>query len=503
MKKVLVVLFIAIIACSTVFANGGSEKKAAPASKDVLRVAVQSDGKSYDPAQAIDVHSAVVYKNIYETLLKLDENKEIVPGLAEYEQVDDVTYIFKLKKGIMFTNGEELKAKDVVFTFNRGKETALLAFIYGVVDTATAIDDYTVKVVLKYPSAPFLAAMTAVASSVVNEKAVKDGGDTYGMNPVGTGPYKLVEWKQGVSVTLERNENFHGDKPVYKQIVLKPIPEGTNRTIELESGNVDIAFDIPVTDISRVESSSDMKMYTTEGTNIRYVGFNCEAKPFDNVKVRQAIAMAIDVPALVKAINRDTAKVTNAPFSPSLMFYQDEIDAHEYNPAKAKKMLKEAGCENLSFTILTDERKEYMDIATIVQAQLKEIGVDVKIEVLEWATYLSRVYAGECQMYIIGWSCQTPDPDTVVYSTFHSSMKGNGGNMSFYDSKEADRLLELGRTTADYEGRKKVYFDLQKLLINDRPWIYLWVAQFFVGTSNNIESMTLDQVGVHPLYLVK
>lgn len=504
MKRIAAMLLAAVLSCSLLIGCGQKETAGEGSAKDVLRVASQSDVKSLDPAQAIDVHSANIYNDIYETLLTLDENKKIVPKLAEYEQVDDVTYLFKLKQGVHFHNGEELKASDVVFTFRRGMETALLAFIYGTVDTVEAVDDYTVKVVLTAPSAPFLAAMTAVASSIVNEKAVTEAGDSYGMNPVGTGPYKFVSWEQGVAVTLERYEDYWGEKPVYRQVVVRPIPEATNRTIELESGNVDIALDIPVTDLSRVEAADNLKLLRQVSNSIRYLGFNCEAAPFDDVRVRQAFAYAIDVAALTKAVNGDTCEVANAPFSSNIMYYKEDANAHELDLEKAKSLLAEAGYgDGMEVTILTDERKEYMDIATIVQSQLKELNVDVKIEVLEWATYLSRVYAGECQMYIIGWACQTPDPDTVVYSTFHSSMKGNGGNMSFYDSPEADRLLELGRTTSDDAEREKIYYELQDLLINDRPWIYLWVTEVFVGTSDSVEYMELDPVGTHCYYKVR
>ncbi len=485
----------------------GSAAGADAVKKDVLRVVVASEAKGLDPMLgSTDRPSAAIYCNIYETLLKVNEKNEIIPGLAEsYEQIDDMTYEFKLKKGVKFHNGEDFTAKDVVFTLTRGANTPITQYIWGMVDTSgfEIIDDHTVRVKLKEPNAPFIAVTTCGTASILSEKYVTEAGDASGTHPIGTGPYKFVEWKKGVQITMERNEDYHGTKPQAGKIVVRTIPEASNRTIELESGGCDIAFDIQAADRSRVESASGLQLVVRPGNAIRYVGFNTSEAPYDNVEVRRAISHAIDIEGIVHSVLRGYGQVTNGPISPNVMFYDNDAKMVEYDPDMARKMLADAGYEKgFNTTIWCDERKENVDIATILQAQLAEIGITADINVQEFGAYINSAYAGETDIYIMGWSSASPDPDIVLYSVFHSKNKGEGGNCSYLDDPKVDELVERGRRTFDTTERTKIYKELQEYLLTITPWVYLWVDSVNAGVTDEIESISLSGVSHHPLYSV-
>jgi peptide/nickel transport system substrate-binding protein len=501
-----------VMICSLVFVfvmllSLGAVAGADPNEKDLLKVVVASEAKGLDPMLgSTDRPSAAIYCNIYETLLKVNEKNEIIPGLAvSYKQIDDVTYEFKLKKGVKFHNGEDFTAKDVVFTMTRGANTPITQYIWGVVDTSgfEIIDDHTVRVKLKESNAPFIAVTTCSTAAILNEKYVKEAGDASGTHPIGTGPYKFVEWKKGVQITLERNEDYHGTKPQAEKIVVRTIPEASNRTIELESGGCDIAMDIQAADRSRVESTPGLRLVVKPGNAIRYIGFNTSKAPFDNVEIRRAISYAIDIEGIVASVLRGYGQITNGPISPNVMFYDSDAKMIPYDVEKAKKMLADAGySKGFHTTIWCDERKENVDIATILQAQLAEIGITADINAQEFGAYINSAYAGDTDIYIMGWSSASPDPDIVLYSVFHSSNKGEGGNCSFLNDPKVDELVERGRRTFDTAERTKIYKELQEYLLEIVPWVYLWVDSVNAGVTDEIESISLSGVSHHPLYTV-
>jgi peptide/nickel transport system substrate-binding protein len=210
------------------------------------------DARTLDPIVQNEVATSGMCLHIYDTLLALDQENNLVPMLAEkWEQIDDVTYKFTLRKGVKFHNGEPFSAKDVKYTVERAQTPVGSAIrqYSEVVDKVEIVDDYTVIFKLKAPFTPFLMSLSHTWGSIVNQKAVEAGGESYGMNPVGTGPFKFKSWNKGDRIVLERNDDYWGKKPAYKELVMRAVAESINRTIELESGAVDIAYRVPVTDI--------------------------------------------------------------------------------------------------------------------------------------------------------------------------------------------------------------------------------------------------------------
>lgn len=280
MKKLLTILLVVALV-TTLFVGCGSNDQAGE-EKMTLTVATPADAKSMDPHLTNDLPSNNIFINMYENLLTLDENGELVGQLAEkWEKVDDLSYRFYLKKGVKFHNGEELKASDVKFSFLRAMniEGSAVSHVVGEIDPDGFVieDDYTIIIKLKKPFTVFLTYLTHVpGGTILNEKAVSEAGEDYAQNPVGTGPYMFKEWAKGDRLTLQRFDDHQFVKPVYKEVVFRAIPEETSRTIELEAGNVDIIYGVSADDISRIEENPNLKMARSTNLNTQYMGFNCQ-----------------------------------------------------------------------------------------------------------------------------------------------------------------------------------------------------------------------------------
>jgi peptide/nickel transport system substrate-binding protein len=475
---------------------------------DTLVVATTYDAKTLDPYMTNDVASSNAMRQIYETLVAIDDAGNVVPSLAEkVERVDGTTYRFTLKKGVKFHNGELLTADDALYSLRRAFEKgAAVRHIMGVIDPAgfKKIDDYTFEVKTKEPMSSFLAALTHFGGGVIlNRKAVEAAGDDYGFNPVGTGPYKLVNWKKGDRMELERFEDYHGAKPDFRKMVLRVIPEASNRTIELESGNVDIAFELSSLDVSRVKANPNLKLVSLVDNSVTYLGFNCSKPPFDNQKLRQAIFTAINIPASVKAVFRGNAYPAAGVIAPNVKYANPALEVPKADLEKAKQLLAEAGYpDGLTTTLWTNSKKVRVDMATIIQAQLKKIGVDVKIQVLEWGAYLQGLKEFKHELFLVGWTCQTPDPDMAVYPTFHSSQIG-GNNFAAFSDPAVDELLAKARVTPDGPERQSMYYEIQDQLRDKAPWVPLANKKYAFGLQDYITGFTPSPFGFHALYEVK
>ena len=476
--------------------NGSQDGGSADTPKNTeLTVALAGEPNALDPmCGATDRTSSAVYNNIYDTLLVADSEGNILPNLASYEQIDDLTYEFKVFEGIKWHNGDELTAHDIAFTMKKGCETAITKYIWGSInpDSIEIIDEYTLRVSTYEPAPALLALMTALPASILNEKYVTEVGDGSGTAPIGTGPYKFVEWSRGNSITLERFEDYHGETPDVSKVTFRFIPESTNRTIELESGTCDLAYEIQVSDLSRIQDNPNLTLFSGTGDSVRYIGFNCQKAPFDDVAVRQAVASAIDIEGIVTAIKRGNGVIATNPIAPHIKYFNNDIKMRTRDVEGAKAALAAAGYpDGFTTTIWVDEQKDRVDIATILQTQLAEIGVTAEIKVSEWSSHVTACYNGDIDIYIFSWSCACPDPSIIFNSVFNSEMLGQGGNCSRIVDERIDELLNIGNTSMDDSEREAAYKELQQRVYDLVPWVPLWVDTVDIGANNRIESMSV------------
>lgn len=468
--------------------------------KDTLVVANIYDARTLDSITQNEVATSGMCLHIYDTLIALDQDNNLVPMLAEkWERVDDLTYKFFLRKGVVFHNGEPFTAADVKYTVERA-QTPLGSAIrqYSeVVDKVEVIDDHTVTMTLKSPFTPFLMSLTHTWGSIVNQKAVEAAGESYGMNPVGTGPFKFKSWNKGDQIVLERNDDYWGKKPAYRELVMRAVAESVNRTIELESGAVDIAYRIPVTDIKRIEENDKLTLYRHFENSTTYMGFNCSKEPWNNPKVRQAVRLALDNVGMQKAVFRGTGRTPNAPVAPTVKYSNKNIPYVKRDLEAAKKMLAEAGVQlPLKAEIWTNDYKPRRDLATIIQAQLKEVGIDVEIKVLEWGAYLDGLQKKVHDMYILGWVASVPDPEFALAGVFQSN---GGSNYTFFADEEVDALLAKGKSIPDGDEREAVYMKLQERIFDLAPWVYLYNEETFHGSQKNVKGFVPSPRGFHLL----
>ncbi|OPJ56479.1 glutathione ABC transporter substrate-binding protein [Alkalithermobacter paradoxus] len=501
--------FMSLLAAVMVFAlvltgcgQGADQGGGTTEGKDSIIVGQGADAKSLDPHATNDQPSSRVMKQIYNTLVTANEEMEIVEGLAEkWEQTDDKTWEFTLRKGVKFHNGEELKASDVKFTLDRMLASDQVKAIVEAIDTVEAPEDYKVVIKLKEPFGPILHHLSHTAASILNEKAVTASGDNYGQEPVGTGPFKFVSWQSGDRIELEANADYFEGAPKINKLTFRNITEGTNRTIALETGEIDIAYDIEPIDKPKVRDNNKLELIEEPSLSIAYIGFNFNKEPFNKKEVRQAINHAINRNDIITAVLNGAGEEAGAPIGPRVFGHNPNIKPYEYSVEKAKELLKQAGLENgFTTTIWTNDNPVRVQIAQIVQAQLKEIGIDVSIETLEWGSYLDRTSRGEHDMFILGWVSVTGDADYGLYNLYHSSAKGGAGNRTFFENAKVDELLEKGRVATDASEREKIYFEAQEIIVEESPVANLYYQTQNVGMQSGIQGFKLHPAGHHRLY---
>jgi peptide/nickel transport system substrate-binding protein len=471
-----------------------------------LTVAQGADPVTLDPHGQNDQPSARVRAQIFETLVSHGYSLEIVPGLAKsWEQIDEVTWEFKLQENVKFHNGDPFTAADVKYSFERIKTLpSPAAFLVEVVEAVEVVDDYTVRMKLEYPFAPILAHLAHPSNAIVNQRSVEEAGDNFGSQvAIGTGPFMFKEWVSGSHVELVRNPNYWAEPAKVERLIIRGIPENTVRAIELETGGADIVYNIDPTDELRLTGAPGIKLDKYQTLSTSYVGFNVQQAPFDNLLVRQAINYALDVEAVAEFIYTGQAAQISGPLPPLVWGSRTDLAGYEYNPEKAKELLAQAGYPNgFKTTIWTNDNPLRMQIAEMFQANLAEVGVDVEVQIIPWATYLADTAAGKHDMFILGWVTVTADPDYGLYALFHSSQFGDAGNRSFYANERVDELLDLGRREADPDKRLAIYAEAQELIVEEAPWAFLIATSEVNGMQENVEGFVPHPAGHHRLSTV-
>ena len=483
MKKVLSILALVlclVLGMSTALAAG-----------DTLIVGNPLDAVSLDPHRTNDAASALPMFQIYDTLVKLSPEMTIEPSLAtEWTQIDENTLEFKLHQGVKFHNGEEMKASDVKFTFERhiNPETAApAAFMLSTLSEVQVVDDYTVRFITKEPCASLLYNLTHVDMGILSEKAVTEAGDNYANQPIGTGPYKFVSWKKNQEIKLTANTEYFGEAAKTPNITIRIIPEGATMIAELQTGGVDMALNIGSQFVPMFQPGTGIKLEQFNTFTIKYLSFDHRVEPFNDVRVRQAINYATNKEAIVKVAYSNSAEPLSGPLPKNINGFNETLVPYEYNVAKAKELMAEAGyADGLTQTLYISDKEIDTKLATVLQAQLKEIGINVDIQVIEWGTYLQKTAEG-LPLFLLGWTTVTADADNGLYANFHSSAWGSQGNRSFYKNEKVDELLDGGRAEFDQEKRKAMYQEACQIIYDDAGWDFLAAELYNLGLRENVQ----------------
>ncbi|WP_432205542.1 ABC transporter substrate-binding protein (plasmid) [Cetobacterium somerae] len=478
--------FILIISLSLLW--GCKEEKIEK--KEKLVFAQLSDPKTLDPQNSTDNYSQIAITQIYDRLFEIDEKTGIpIPNLVEnYEQINQNTLKLLLKKDIKFTNGDTLTAEDVKFTLERAKQNPKVSHLYKMIKEIVILNNNTLEIVTDESFAPLLNHLSHKSSSILNKKEILKNEVEYFNNPIATGPYKVDSWALGDNITLISNEDYYKGKPKIKTVVIKAVPEENSRVIGLETGEIDMSLDIPAISWEQLEKNGQVKVYSAPSTTTGYVGLNTNSPKLTNKILRQIIAMSIDKESIVETIYLGKTKIANQFLSPPVFGHDKDALPQEFNPDKAKKLLKENNLvgTKLKISVSSPER---VQVATIIQDQLKKIGLDLEIELLEWGAFLSQTGSGNTDMFIMGWGPSTYDGDYGYYPNIHSSQLGSNGNRVFYSNNFADNLLELARKENNPDKRRDYYKKLQNILNDDVPLIPLYHGNVVYGANTNLKNV--------------
>jgi len=508
-------IIVTVLAAALALTALGGPRPAAAAGKDFV-IGFLGDATSLNPVIATDGQSYIAEWPIFDSLVELDDKLGVKPLLAESWEVsrDGLAYTFRLKKGVKWHDGKPFTARDVAFTFysvldpkvttpHRGYFDALVGFPELTnkdnpkkpEELATrpieVIDDHTIRFRLRYPYGAFLAVLVNPRAGIVPEHVLK-GQDLntaeFNRKPIGTGPFKFVEWRRGERLVLEANPDYHAGRPALDRLIYRVIPDTVVLLQELRAGGVDFIERPPLTEMARIKQTAGLKVLTTDNTSYTYFGFRQDLAPFDDLRVRRALYHAIDIPAIVREVLQGYGAIATGQFPPGSWAFDPSVKGYPYDPARAQALLAEAGWKpgpdgvlvkdgkRLSFSIRHDQADQNVkDTSVIIQEFLKKVGVEAKLEPLDWPTFVKRLFASEFEGIVVGWT-NFHDPDPFAYSIWHSS-QWKGRNFAHYKSARADAALEAARRAADQAERKRHYAEFSKILMEDAPYVFLYYPQ--------------------------
>nr|WP_148350176.1 ABC transporter substrate-binding protein [Thalassobacillus devorans] len=451
-----------------------------------------ADSEQLDPSKVTDGESIYVTNQIYDTLVRYEqEGTEVVPALAtEWDTSDDgLEWTFQLRDDVTFHDGTDFTAEDVVFNFERwteGAEYVYYGYMFGasdenpsgIIENVEATGDYEVTFTLSEPNAPFLNTLAMPPFGIASPDAIEEHGDDYFKNPVGTGPFIFEEWKQDDSITLSKNEDYFGETAKVDTVIFRVIPDNGARFMELQSGSIDAMNGMNPQDIQQAEDDEALQIIRRPSMNVSYMAMNTDKEgPLKDKKVRQAINLAIDKEKLL-SLFEGIGKPAKNPMPPSLWGYNDDVEDYGYDVEEAKSLLAEAGYgDGMSITLYTmSNPRPYLPqpkfAAQAIQEMLKEVNVDVEIVENEWDSHLSATENGDHDMAFLGWTGDNGDPDNFLYVLLDkdNAKKGSAGNIAFYKNDELHDILKQAQTELDQEKRVGLYEEAQEIIHEDAPW---------------------------------
>jgi peptide/nickel transport system substrate-binding protein len=430
--------------------------------------------------------AAVVLYNVQECLVKVDRTGKIVPWLAErWHTADNRNYTFFLKKGVRFHNGRELKAADVKFVIERAMNPETkhpYPAYYAAIGDIIVKDDYTITFSLKSESANFLLNMARQGSVMYPREAV----ETLKSAPVGTGPYTVAEWVRGDRIVLARNPDYHvKGLPRLDKVTFRFIPDPNAALAALKAGDIDASlFGLGPEHVADLQKDGRFAVIVGETTNDVILAMNNGKKPFSDVRVRRAITHAINKPEVVKLAMFGLGRVLGSNVDPLNPYFVDLAQAVPYDPARATKLLAEAGYPNGFDAVLKVAPQYYYTVRTgeVLVDQLKKVGVNVKIEQIEWGQWLSRVW-------------READYDLTIIGHAEAWDISNYANPKYYyryDSPKFQELFKKSETTLDDKARREQYVQLQKMLVEDAPAVWLYVHPRLVVARKGVQGLWKD-----------
>jgi peptide/nickel transport system substrate-binding protein len=463
---------------------------------------IESSPTNLDPRVGLDAQSERIDGLLFDNLLSRDERLSVQPGLAErWEIPDPKTYVFHLRKGLRFSDGSPLTSRDVKWSFDsllQGKVRSTKAAAYRFVDQIDAPDDYTVVFHLKQPWAALL---WNVAGGGGMGVVPYGSGAEASQHPVGSGPFRFVSAEQDKEVILERNDNYWGDKAKLARVRFAVVPDTTTRALEMRKGSADLEINALTPDMeTALQREPGLALMRGPGTRLAYMAFNLRDPILKDVRVRQAIAYALNRGPLIRYLLGGEARPADSVLPPESWAYDSRVEKYAYDPAKAKRLLDDAGYAedhgirfHLVMKTSTEEASRAM--AAVFQQQLREVGIALDIRSFEFATFFSDITHGEFQVYSLRWIGGNEDPDIFEYAFDSARIIPNGANRQYYSNPRVDALIAKASTELDQNARKQDYAEIQQILADDLPYINLWYFDNVMVYSKQVHGLEMNPSG--------
>ncbi len=477
----------------------------------VLIVGQIAEPKSLDPAAVTAVNDFRILMNVYDGLVRYkDGTLEVEPSLATSWDISDdgLEYTFSLREGVSFHDGSAFDAEAVKFNFDRMLDENHpyhdtgpfpLSFFFSAVEDVAVMDASTVKFTLNAPYAPFLSNLAYPTGLIVSPAAVMEHGADFGRNASGTGAFTFGEWRSNEAVVVEANADYWGGAPALDAVVFRPITDANTRVAEMLAGGIDMMVEVPPVSLSSF-GADPYVVHEQAGPHVWFLILNAKEGPFADKRVRQAANYAINKGAIVNDVLEGTAAIAAGPTPPAFAWaYNESLEPYPYDPDKARALLAEAGTEGAELTFYVTEGGSGMldpvAMGTAIQADLQAVGLDVKIETYEWNTFLGEVnpgLEGKADMAEMAW--MTNDPDTLPFLALRTDAwpdKG-GFNSGYYSNPAVDELLEAARASTDQAERARLYQEMQTIVQEDAPWVFVANWKQNAVSSNRVENFALQ-----------
>jgi peptide/nickel transport system substrate-binding protein len=450
-------------------------------SPDTVTMVIESSPTSLDPRIGVDSQSEHITSLIFDSLVHKNAHFNLDPWLAtSWETPDPLTYRLHLRTDVHFHNGQALTATDVKYTLDSMRDGTVITAKAGalaLIDHVEAPDAATVVIHLKQPDAALLWNLSDGGMGIVPAGSGRD----FAFHPVGSGPFRFVSQQQDDEVVLERNDNSWQTRPAIARMRFAVVPDAITRALELEKGSADVCINCLTADmVYALAKRPNLQVESGPGTNLNYISFNTQDSVLRDLRVRQAIAYAMDRPLIIHSLWRDRARLASSLLPPEHWAWTGEVQQYPYDSAKANALLDQAGWKrgpdgirfHLTMKTSTDESSRLL--AMILQQQLREIGIALEVRSFEYATFYADISKGAFQMYTLRWQGGNEDPDIFRYAYDSSTFPPHGANRGRYTNAALDGLIREAAMLSDQAQRRTDYVKVQQIVAAELPSINLW-----------------------------
>lgn len=491
-----------------------------PAAGATLTFLWGGDTDRLDPPAMTSQEGFIATTAMYEGLVRYKSGStDIEPALAESWQIQDDgrTYLFKLRSGVRFHDGSPLTAEAVAFSFDRSinKENPLFQeaqgdyggfpfindYIGSVVTKVEAVGPLEVKFTLKQKFSPLLSNLAIPPGFVISMEALKKYGKKINENPVGTGPFKFVEWKKDDHITVEAFDGYWGPKPKLQRIVFQPVPEASVRVLKIQRGEADVAWPFDPKDAPALRGKAETDVLEIPGLNVNMAEFNLKRPEFQNKALRQALNYAVNKQELAEKLYSGAGEPATGVLPASSWAYNPELKAYPYDPERARALLREARYDGNviildTYTIPRGYNPVGAKLAEAVQQYFTAVGVKSEIVTGEWTQYRKDRREGKLHLAFGGWQADTGDPENFLGVFFHSRNQG-GINTSFYGDPEVDRLLDQANEETDTAKRKALFNQAERKIVEDAPWLFIGHIKQQVAIRKRVRNFVLQPTYIY------